>query len=231
MTSTIQLHQSRRDLDRIDFMQGVFSGPTDPRLEQFIQRMIDANRTNLPDELSQKLFRELFLYGFLTAHQHEFVSNRGEARYESRYTEREWEYGARVFGTNNGVLAVADDQRRLHIRGGESYHGYMDGDGTPAGIEGTLIQSRYKPQTPRVAHSNGEQFSDERRERLFQALRSFSREVRGLRGEATSGCIVSDGLSLPKTPYQARNPALPEIIVEGAIFIPGNKENSMVVYR
>ena len=204
----------------------IFSAYTHPRLEDFIQKVIDANRESLPTEGSQKLVREFFLYGFMKATGQKFDFSRGRD-----YTEGKWmEPG--VFGTNNGVLAVADFDCSLWIRGGESYHGYFPDGSLPEGVEGTLIESGYKPRTPRVSHSNGEAFADPQREKLFRALHYFSREVRNLRCELTSGLIIKD-LSEPEpsAPYKRRDSKLPRIVLHDTILIPGNREKTIEVYR
>lgn len=203
----------------------IFSAYTHPRLEGFIQKVIDTNRNYLPTELSGKLVREFLLYGFLRASEQEFLWWDGKK--EIFYPKKE----CGQFDTNNGVLAVSDFNRKVYIRGGDSYHGYFpDLDEEPLGVEGTLINSGYKPGDVFVPHSNGDVFADEKREKLFTVLHYFSREVRNLRGESTSGLIVKDfSKPEPSTPYKKRDSGLPKIVLKDLILIPGNKLNTIQV--
>ena len=135
----------------------IFSAYTHPRLEDFIQKVIDASRDSLPTEASQKLVREFFLYGFLRVSGQEFLWW-GD---EKEIVQSSDESGR--FGTNNGILAVADFDKEIYIRGGDSYHGYFPWEGEePQGVEGTLLNSGYKSLGVYVPHSNGDVFVDEK---------------------------------------------------------------------
>lgn len=205
---------------------GLFSAYTHPRLECFIQKVIDANRVFLPNETSRKLVREFFLYGFLRASGQEFLWL-GELEKVQPAKE------GGQFDTNNGILAVSDFDKEVYIRGGDSYHGYFPNLGEePQGVEGTLLNSEYIPGNIWVPHSNGDVFADKKREKLFRALCYFSKEVRTLRGEPTFGPIVKD-FSEPESlaPYKSRNPKLPRIILQDTILIPGNREKTILVYK
>ena len=205
----------------------IFSAYTHPRLEDFIQKVIDANRSSLPTEASQKLVREFFLYGLLRASGQEF-SSWGDQK-EVVQPARE----GGLFYTNNGILTVSDFDREVYIRGGDGYHRYFPGLGEePQGVEGTLLNSGYKSGSVYVPHSNGDVFADEKREKLFRALHYFSREVRTLRGEPTLGLIIKD-LSEPEhyAPYKRRDTKLPRIVLQDTILIPGNREKTIEVYN
>jgi hypothetical protein len=205
----------------------VFSAYTHPRLEEFIQRVIDGNRSFLPTETSRKLVREFFLYGFLRVSGEDFLWWNDQK--EKVHPAEE----AGLFYTNNGILAVSDFDREVYIRGGDSYHAYIPNvSSEPQGVEGTLLHSGYKASSIYVPHSNGDIFSDEKRENLFRALLYFSREVRNLRGEPTSGLIIKDfSKPEPPAPYKRRDSKLPRIVLKDTILIPGNRERTIEVSK
>jgi len=208
----------------------IFSPYTHKVLEDFINKVIDANRASLPNKLSQKIVREFFLYGFLRASGQEI------AFWNKRDVVKKERVGG-LFCVNNGVLALSDFDGEVYIRGADDYHGYYNDyyddfdrgfmKSGPGGIEDTLITFGYRPGGFFVPHSNGEIFTDEKMEKLFKALRYFSREVRKLRGEST-GVIIKD-LSEPyvPAPYQARCSYLPRIVVKDIFLIPGNREKTI----
>ncbi len=207
----------------------IFSAYTHPRLEDFIQNVIDANKSCLPTKACQKLVREFFLYGFLRASGQEFLSW-GDRR---KMIHPETGYGQ--FCTNNGILALSDFDTEVYIRGGDSYSGYSLYDNVsqePLGVEGTLLSLGYGSGHVYVPHSNGDVFADEKREGLFRALYYFSREVRNLRKESTSELIIGD-FSEPmlSAPYKRRDPKLPRIVLEDTILIPGNKERTIEICK
>ena len=208
----------------------IFSKYTHPVLETFIQKVIDQNKESLPSAGSQKLVREFFLYGFLKASGQSFKYDRS-----SQYTcERSHPGDEGFFHTNNGVLALHDFDGELYIRGGESWHGYFDmGDGMkPQGIEGTLLNSGYDSRNVRVPHSNGEVYENPSTEKLFKALKSFSKEVWNLRGAPTSGIIIKDlSEPEPEAPYRARDSKLPRIILQDFLIIPGNIQKTILVEK
>jgi len=203
----------------------IFSAYTHPKLEDFIQKVINANRDSLPTEASQKLVREFFLYGFLRA------SGQGSSWMGSPEEVDEPAREGGLFYTNNGILAVSDFDREVYIRGGDSYHGYYPGlSEEPQGVEGTLLNSGYKRGFIYVPHSNGDVFVDPQREKLLEALHYFSGEVRNLRGEPTSGFIIKDfSEPEPSAPYKRRDSKLPRIVLQDAILIPGNRERTIEV--
>ncbi len=205
----------------------IFSAYTHPILEDFIQKVIDVNSDSLPTAVLQKLVREFFLYGFLRASGQEF-SWRGD---QKKVVQPAKEGG--LFYTNNGILAVSDFDREVYIRGGDSYHGYFPGLGEePQGVEGTLLNLGYKSGSVYVPHSNGDVFADEKREKLFRELYYFSRVVRGLRGEPTSGLIIKDlSESEPSASYKRRDHNLPRIVLQNTILIQGNREKTSEVYN
>ena len=204
----------------------MFSEYTHPELEGFIQNVIDRYKNELPDLKSQKIVRELFLYGFIRASGQEFFWNRNN---QVIPIPRETEGGLGLFFTNNGILALSDFDGEIYIRGGESRLGYCPGlEEKPQGIEGTLLNSGYRSKNIYVPHSNGDVFVDEQREKLFQAINYFSRNVRNLRGESTSGVTIQDlSEPTPSAPYKSRNPNLPRIMMGDAFLIPGNKERTV----
>ena len=206
----------------------IFSRYTHPVLEEFIQGIIDEHRDALPHEAYQKLVREFFLYGLLRSSGEEFRGHMGRG-FTVNPAERSGE-----FCTNNGVLAVSDFDGEVYMRGGESWHGYFDfgTGGLPEGVEGTLLESGYKSGDIFVPHSNGEIYTDPKKEQLFCALVHFSREVRTLRGEPTSGLIIKDlSEPEPEAPYSRRDPSLPRIELEDAMLIPGNRNRVISVRR
>ena len=106
MTQDLMITKKRGELEQVDKWQGVFSNYTHPQLEDFIKDVIKSNRDSLPTEASQRLVREFFLYGFMKATGQKFKFST-----ERDYTEEKWDEKG-VFGTNNGVLAVADFEGR-----------------------------------------------------------------------------------------------------------------------
>lgn len=203
-----------------------FSEYTHPVLEDFIQRVITQNRDALSTVESQKLIREFFLYGLLRASGQDFLW------YDDQIVpvRPEVDDGG-LFNTNNGILAVSDFDGEFYIRGGDSYHGYSRfSEDRPEGVEGTLLSLGYDQKGIYVPHSNGDVFVDPQREKLFRALRYFSKNVRNLRGESTSGLIIKD-LSEPEqsAPYKRRNPNLPRIVLNDTILIPGNREKTIKI--
>jgi len=201
-----------------------FSPSTHPVLESFISKVIDANKKDLPNDLSQKFVRKFFLYGFLRASGQVF-----EEVYSKSQSICEKSGHEGIFDTNNGVLALSDFDGEVYIRGGDSYHGYFDmGDGKkPQGVEGTLLNLGYDSGGVFVPHSNCDIYKDPSMEKLFKVLRFFSREIRNLRGEPTGGIIIKDLTEPEPDAYKARNPDLPKIILNNLFLIPGNKNKTI----
>ncbi|MEM2121765.1 MAG: hypothetical protein QXU20_03870 [Candidatus Woesearchaeota archaeon] len=200
----------------------IFSDYTHPKLEEFIQNFINKNKEGLPTEWHQKLVREFLLYGFMKASDEEFISLEREIFKVEKLKDKKYFC---KFYTNNGVLAISDQNGNVYIRGGDSYHGWFPGDPFPEGVEGTLINFGYERDYIFVPHSNGDVFKNEKLEKLFTLLSYFSVEVRTLRGEPTKGIIMKDLLEQePSAPYKSRDVKLPTMILP-KIFIPGDKYN------
>lgn len=210
----------------------IFSAYTHPELERFIERVIYESRDALPTAESQKLLREFFLYGVIKATGYELE----RSDFKSKWSVPN--YGvdeAGRFYTNNGILAVCDFDGDVYIRGGNSYHGYFDsGDLAEMlfvqGMEGTLLHCGYTSRGIWVPHSNGETYADTAMEKIFGALHNFSRSVRNLRGEPTSGLIIKDlSEEEPPAPYPMRDEKLPRIEFKNVFLIPGNRERTISV--
>ena len=235
-------------LTHVDYEDEPFSAYTHPTLEDFIQRVIDQNRSSLPTTASQKLLREFLLYGFLKvsgqqlndAYDRPLWTEEGFNGKWPNYVElglkrlmpegRIREKTAGKFWTNNGILALCDFDGEVYIRGADGYHRSRGlPDELINGIDGTLLGLGYRSGGINVPHSNGDYFVDPRKEKLFELLDYFSIAVRTLRGEPTHGVIVKDlSKDEPSAPYQRRDPKLPRIVIKDTLLIPGNRDRTLV---
>ena len=208
----------------------IFSPYTHPVLEKFIQRVIDENRDALRTVESRELVREFLLYGFLKATGYEMVDNMTSHRHTVGTADQR-----SLFHTNNGVIALYDFDGKIYLRGGDSHQGYNSEAHEPPkeGIEGTLLALGYEQDWITVPHSTDTYiFLDKSIEKLFQLLLFFSREVKDLRGEPENSIICRNLKDKkPSAPYPRRNPDLPRIGLQDIILIPGNRENTILLYK
>ena len=180
----------------------IFSPFTNAHLEDAIQNTLGEVaflHQNVASFVKQGL-REFFLYGFIRASDMAFETYSGESFIEETLEEQE------KFATNNDILALADWDGALYIRGRDNYIGMSHSE--PRAAEGSLLDLGYTKRVFRVPHSSGETYTDPKLEQLINAVYRFSKT---------------------SPSYDSRNPYLPRIQIGSLLLVPGNKERTISI--